>query len=94
MWKDILSVHGTVNIHFLTFLENPQETEPHFLYPNMQSVTSPFISVHVLKNLYSDLIGPIKKNNHNIFCLFKKTNQTNPLPQTLSPLFPFLILEL
>lgn len=81
MWKDILSVHGTVNIHFLTFLENPQETEPHFLYPNMQSVTSPFISVHVLKNLYSDLIGPIKKITTTFFvCLKKQTKQT-PYPR-------------
>lgn len=88
----------TVNIHFLTCLENPHRAEPHFLFPNMQSVISAFISVHVLRNLYSSLIGPIKKKTkqkktkNNLFLfVFKKLKN---LPQTLNPIFPFSILEL
>lgn len=70
--------------HFLSFLE----AELHFLISNVQYVTAAFISVHVLRNLYSNLTGPFKKmDTKKIFLpvLTKKIGHT----KTLNPLLPF-----
>lgn len=72
--------------HFLSFLE----AELHFLISNVQYVTAAFISVHVLRNLYSNLMGPFKKmDTQKIFLpVLTEKSRTHQDSESTSSLFP------